>query len=74
VCNYCIEKTSRVILKKKTASLILKRKKRRVSVVKKTSSVYSHGPSRPSYKRHESSDFVVYIHISTVYVQSCNLP
>jgi hypothetical protein len=29
-CNYCIEKTSRVILKKKTTSVILKEKKRRV--------------------------------------------
>ena len=56
-CNYCIEKMPRVIIalknrrvynsEEKTASVILKGKKRRTSV-------YSHGPSRPSYKGYKS--------------------
>jgi hypothetical protein len=80
VYNYCIEKTSRVILhlkngacnyciipeknvacnseekngeckfeEKKTTSVSLKKKNDECNGKKKTASVYSHGPSRPSY-------------------------
>ena len=44
-----LKKTSRVILKKKTASVNLKKKNDECNGKKKTASVYSHGPSRPSY-------------------------
>ena len=62
-CNYCIEKTSRVcnycIIPEKNVACNSDEKngecnfegKKTTSVmVKKTASVYSHGPSRPSYK------------------------
>jgi hypothetical protein len=54
-----LKKTSRVILnkkngeckfeEKKTTSVILKKKNDECNGKKKTASVYSHGPSRPSY-------------------------
>ena len=69
-CNYCIEKTSRVILHlknvacnyciipeknvacnsdEKNGECNFEGKKTTSVMVKKTASVYSHGPSRPSY-------------------------
>jgi hypothetical protein len=62
-CNYCIEKTSRVIIAllhhpwknvacnsdEKNGECNFEGKKPSV-MVKKTASVYSHGPSQPSYE------------------------